>query len=125
PTVVRAMAAAASGVQSAAAPVVSGTVRMATRLAGQTSPEDTVFVFARPAEGSRMPLAILRKQVKDLPLDFRFEVSPTVAASRLVVVARISPTGQPTAQSGDLEGRSAAVAAGAIAGPVEINTRLP
>ncbi len=49
---------------------VSGTVTLAPALAGKLPPDATVFVFAKAAQGPKMPLAILRKQVKDLPLNF-------------------------------------------------------
>jgi len=45
---------------------LSGTIRLAPALAARAAPEDTVFVLARPAQGSRMPLAAVRVKVKDL-----------------------------------------------------------
>jgi cytochrome c-type biogenesis protein CcmH len=39
---------------------VTGVVQLAGALAGKAAPGDTVFVFARAAEGPRMPLAILK-----------------------------------------------------------------
>lgn len=109
---------AASAAERPAAPglaaSISGTVSLAPALAAKTAPDDTVFVFARPAEGSRMPLAILRKQVRDLPLKFTLDdslaMSPAArlsSASRVVVGARISKLGQAVAQPGDLQGLSA------------------
>ncbi|MGK9930585.1 hypothetical protein O6247_24285, partial [Salmonella enterica subsp. enterica] len=53
-----------------AAASVSGTVTLAPALTGKLPPEATVFVFAKATQGPKMPLAILRKQVKDLPLSF-------------------------------------------------------
>ena len=41
---------------------------LAPALQSQASPDDTLFVFARPTLGSRMPVALLRKKVRDLPL---------------------------------------------------------
>jgi cytochrome c-type biogenesis protein CcmH len=99
---------------------LSGTVRLAPALAARARPEDTVFILARAAEGPRMPLAILRKQVKDLPLDFTLDDGMAMAAGarissfpRVVVVARVSKTGQAMPQPGDLSGQSAPVAPGA------------
>jgi cytochrome c-type biogenesis protein CcmH len=108
--------------------VLRGTVRLAPALAAQASPEDTVFVFARPAEGSRMPLAIVRKQVKDLPFEFtlddRLAMTPAARLSlhpKVVVDARVSKSGQAQASAGDLAGRSAPVANNASGLVVEIN----
>jgi cytochrome c-type biogenesis protein CcmH len=104
---------------AAGATTVSGTVSLAPALAAKASPEDTVFVFARPAEGSRMPLAIIRKQVKDLP--FRFELSDSMAMtpqsrlsafSQVVVGARVSKAGTAVPEAGDLQGQSQPVAVG-------------
>jgi cytochrome c-type biogenesis protein CcmH len=125
-------AAPASAAERPAAPglaaAISGTVSLAPALAAKASPEDTVFIFARPAEGSRMPLAILRKQVKDLPLKFTLDdsmaMSPAArlsSASRVVVGARISKAGQAMAQPGDLQGLSAPMGTTAQGLKIEIS----
>ncbi len=49
---------------------VSGTVTLDAALRARAAPEDTVFVYARAAQGPRMPLAIVKVQVKDLPYNF-------------------------------------------------------
>jgi len=107
---------------------VSGRVTLAPELLARTSPGDTVFIVARAAEGPRMPLAVLRKQVKDLPLDFKLDdsmaMAPTAKISdhpRVVVIARISKTGEATSKAGDLSGQSAAVAPGASGLVVQIS----
>ena len=106
---------------------VSGTVSLAPALAAKARPDDTLFVFARAAEGPRMPLAILRKQVKDLPLSFTLDDSMAMtpmarlsSVPRVVVGARISSRGDATAQPGDLQGFSAAVAPGATGLKIQI-----
>ena len=106
---------------------ISGTVTLAKALAGRAGPEDTLFVFARAAEGPRMPLAIVRKQVKDLPFTFTLDdslaMTPTMklsSAQRVVVGARISKRGDATAQAGDLQGLSAPMAPGATGVKLEI-----
>ncbi len=103
-----------------AAGTVAGTVTLAPALKGKVGAEDAVYVFARAAEGSRMPLAFLRKQVKDLPftfvLDDSLAMAPTArlstAAGPVIVGARISKSGQAMPQPGDLEGLSGATAVG-------------
>jgi cytochrome c-type biogenesis protein CcmH len=111
---------------------VSGTVRLSAAFKAQAAPDDTVFIFARPAAGARMPLAILRKQVKDLPFEFKLDdslsMSPAAllsAAGRVIVGARISKSGQAMPQPGDLEGQSAPVQVGANGVIVEIASRRP
>lgn len=113
---------------AAATGSVSGTVTIAAALAKQAQPEDTVFVFARAAEGSRMPLAIMRKQVKDLPISFNLNdsmaMSPSSAIStasgKIVVGARVSKSGNAMPQAGDLVGQSQPVAVGASNLQIEI-----
>ena len=58
---------------------------LAPALLAKTRPEDTLFVFARAAEGPRMPLAILKKQVKDLPLAFTLDDSLAMSPSATLV----------------------------------------
>ena len=107
---------------------VSGTVTLAPALAAKARPDDTVFIFARAAEGPRMPLAILRKQVKDLPLSFTLDdsmaMTPAARLSsvpRVVVGARVSARGEATPQPGDLQGYSAPVAPGAVGLKIQIS----
>jgi len=106
---------------------VSGTVSLAPTLARNAKPDDTVFIFARPAEGSRMPLAIVRKQVKDLPIQFTLDDSMAMSpasklsqAGRVLVGARISKSGHAMPEKGDLIGQSAPVAVGAKGLAIEI-----
>jgi cytochrome c-type biogenesis protein CcmH len=126
-------AAATAGATTAATPAaagpaaISGTITLAKALAGKAEPTDTLFVFARAAEGPRMPLAILRKQVKDLPLTFTLDdsmaMTPAMKLSsvqRVVVGARISKRGDATAQAGDLQGLSAPMAPNASGLKLEI-----
>jgi cytochrome c-type biogenesis protein CcmH len=117
---------------AAAAATVSGTVELAPALAAQAAPADTLFVFARATEGPRMPLSIVRAQVKDLPLRFTLDDSSAMAPGmnlsshkRVIVGARISRSGNASPQPGDLEGYSAAVDVGAAGIQITINSRVP
>jgi cytochrome c-type biogenesis protein CcmH len=116
---------------TAAAPAskggVSGTVVLARELAGKVAPQDTVFIFARAVDGPRMPLAILRRQARDLPVAFALDdsmaMTPEMTLSRfprVVVGARVSKSGSATPQPGDLEGVSAPVASTATGVTVTI-----
>ncbi|MFZ2987168.1 tetratricopeptide repeat protein, partial [Ideonella sp.] len=117
---------------AAADSAISGRVTLAPALAAETQPDDTVFVFARPASGAKMPLAILKKRVRDLPLDFTLDdslaMSPAAklsGASMVVVGARISRSGQAMPQPGDLQGLSASLAPGARGLQLQISAVLP
>ena len=98
---------------------VSGVVKLAPQLAGKVAPTDTVLIYARAAEGSRMPLAIVRKQVRELPAAFTLDDTMAMAAGmtlskqqQVVIAARVSKSSSATAQPGDLEG---------VSGPVRNN----
>jgi len=107
----------------AAAPApgtVSGTVRLAPALAARVAPGDTVFIFARPVDGPRAPLAVTRREARELPaaftLDDRMAMAPGMnlsAHAQVVVGARVSKSGQPAPRPGDFEGLSAPVKVGA------------
>ena len=119
---VDAQASAPAPAAPAAAPNarLQGEVRLAPALAEKTSPTDTVFIFARAAQGPQMPLAVLRKQVRDLPVAFALDdsmaMSPAMMLSgfaEVVVGARVSKSGDVAAKPGDLQGQSAPVASNA------------
>lgn len=105
-------AAAAEAKTNAAseATAIRGSVKLAPALAKQVGPDDAVFVFARPEDGPRMPLAVLRAKASELPLDF--ELDPGKAGP-VVMEARISKHGDAKAQPGDLIGQRGGVKAGA------------
>jgi cytochrome c-type biogenesis protein CcmH len=110
---------------------VSGVVRLAPELAGKVSPGDTVFIFARAAEGPRMPLAILRKRASDLPAEFTLDDSMAMAPQMklsafpdVVIGARVSKSANARPQPGDLQGSSAPVKVGARSVSVVIDTEL-
>ena len=107
---------------------ISGTITLADSLKARVKPDDTLFVFARASGSQRMPVAILRKRVADLPLAFMLDDSMAMSedtrlsrVSRVVVGARISKTGNAMPQDGDLQGMAAEVAVGAGDVRVEIN----
>ena len=90
---------------------ISGRASIADALRGRVQPSDTVFILARPEEGSRMPLAILRMQVSDLPRDFVLDDSSAMSpdatlsrASKVRVEIRVSKSGTAAARPGDLGG---------------------
>jgi len=116
---------------TAAAPKggLRGEVKIAPAIAAQAAPTDTVFIFARAAQGPPMPLAVLRKQVRDLPVQFSLDDSMAMApganlsgAPQVIVGARVSKSGSPTAQPGDLQGLSAPVANDASGVTIVIDT---
>ena len=79
----------------------------------QAAPNDTLFVYARAVNGPRMPLAIIKHTVSDLPLKTRLTpdmaMMPQMSLNKfnnVEIVARISKSGNAMTQPGDLYGQS-------------------
>ena len=113
---------AASSAPAAAATgaSVAGRVELDPQLAARAAPSDTLFIFARDPDRSRMPLAAMKITVAELPKAFTLTdamaMSPAATISQaktIVVEARVSKSGNAAPQSGDLAGSSKPVAAGA------------
>lgn len=91
--------------------ILAGKVSVTGKLLTQVSPTDTVFIYARAANGPRMPLAIIRFTANELPRSFELNdsqaMSPQMSLSKfntLTIIARISKSGNATPQTGDLIG---------------------
>ncbi|HEX8987989.1 MAG TPA: c-type cytochrome biogenesis protein CcmI [Rhodocyclaceae bacterium] len=91
------------------AKAVRGRVELAPAVSAQAAPDDTVMIVAREAGGPRMPLAVLRLRVADLPRDFTLDDSLAMTPDRTLssvkeieVEARVSKSGQAVPQPGDL-----------------------
>ena len=122
----------ASATSAAPGGAISGTITLSPTFAKAAAPEDTVFIVARAAQGPKFPLAIIRKQVKDLPFKFSLDdsmaMSPEMKMSNfadIVVGARVTKSGEATPQSGDLEGASTPVKLGANGIAVVIDRTRP
>ena len=77
----------------------------------QVDPQDTLFIFARSIGGPAIPLAVVKRQVQDLPLEVVLDDSlsmvPNMEISNfdeISVIARISKSGAPAQSSGDFYG---------------------
>lgn len=117
---------------ASSAEAITGKVTLSPALVGKVAPTDIVFILARAAQGPKMPLAVLRKQVKDLPLKFSLDDSmamqPQLKLSgfeQVVVVARVSKSGTPMAQPGDFQGLTGAVKPGVKGLNIVIDSVVP
>ena len=107
----------AGGGPVATHPGLRGTVRIAPKLKDRLAPGDTVFIYARAADGLAMPLAVLRRSARELPVDFALDDSMAMAPGmsisahpRVVISARVSRSGNAKPEPGDLQGASKPVA---------------
>lgn len=114
-------AAQAAPAASGGAEKVSGTVTLSPEIAKIAAPGDTLFIFARAAgpNAPRMPLAIIRASVNELPKTFELTdgmaMAPNLKLSdfpQVTIEARVSKAGNAMSQPGDLIGASAPVKPG-------------
>ncbi len=122
----------AASAPAAPALAISGTVSLAPALAAQLAASDTVFVFARAVQGSRMPLAILKFKASELPRAFTLDDSSAMSpdlklsgAGQVMLVARVSRSGNAMPQAGDLIGELGPVKPGAPGLRLVINSVQP
>lgn len=110
---------------------VAGVVDLAPELKAQLGPQSTVYLIARDGQ-SGAPLAAARVALGAFPLPFRLDdsmaMNPANALSRhkeVVLLARISASGNPIAQPGDLESQMVNAAVGATDVSLVIDRVLP
>ena len=110
-----------------AGPAIEVTVELAPELQARLSPDDTLFIFARAAEGPPMPLAAVRQGIGTFPVRVTLDDSQAMIASRklsdfeqVVIGARISKTSNPISQSGDFEAEPVALTLADGSQPVSV-----
>ena len=97
-------------------------VQVSLAESGLVNPQDTVFILAR-VPGQKMPIAVQKHRVIDLPLEIRIDDRDSMLEGRKLsdqavveVVAQISPSGKPGRQYSTLE---------ALGGPVKAEIQAP
>lgn len=111
---------------------ISGKVTISKELVAKMSPSDRVFIFAQAPQGPRMPIASLKIDAKQLPYSFTLDdavsMSPNDKLSNhteVMISARVSKSGQPMAQSGDLQGKIGPIKLGQQGVAIVIDTVVP
>jgi len=99
--------------------VIMAKISLAPSLTKDIEPTDTLFIYAQAIDGPPMPITAIKYQAKDLPLQVRLDDELSIRQDRrlsafdyVILTARISHSGDPTPQSGDLMGRLQQVAVG-------------
>jgi len=107
---------------------LSVVVSLAPQFKEQVNPSDLVFIYAKASSGPPMPLAAKRLKVSDLPVQVSLSdddaMMPQMKMSgfdQIVVGARVSKSGNPIAQAGDLFSESDVIEHKSFDGRVEIN----
>jgi len=110
---------------------IKGRIDIAPALKSRLADTDVLFLFARPGQ-SGPPVAAIRASAGQLPLEFVLDdsmaMNPGNTLSRhkqVMLVARVSKSGNPTAQPGDLEGAVANVKVGATGVKIMIDQTRP
>jgi cytochrome c-type biogenesis protein CcmH len=90
---------------------ISVKVELGEAFKGKVKPDDFVFIYAQALAGPKAPLAVVKHQVKDLPIEVVLDDSMAMIPSMTVssvenikVTARISASGMATPQPGEAFG---------------------
>ena len=98
-------------VQTTPGVVIRGRVDVAAGAANLYEPTDTVFIVAKPVgDGPGIPLAVIRRKASELPIEFELSDRESMVAgnglseaSQIIVVAKISATGDAMSTRSGLE----------------------
>lgn len=111
--------------------VIKGRIDIAPALKSRLAESDVIFLFARPGQ-SGPPVAAIRASASQLPLEFELDDSTAMSPGnslsqhkQVMLVARLSKSGNPMAQPGDLEGTVANVKVGATGVKIMIDQARP
>ncbi|MGI1677983.1 MAG: c-type cytochrome biogenesis protein CcmI [Cellvibrionaceae bacterium] len=115
------------------APFINVTVTLSEEVKSSVSNSDTVFIYARAANGPKMPLAMQRLTVADLPVTVRLDETTAMAAGmtikqfpQLEVIARVSKSGSAATQSGDWQAIAPPIStAPNLSVELVINSKIP
>lgn len=119
---------------TAASASVSGTVSLSDAFKDKVDANDSLFIYAKAAGSNapKMPLAVWRGTVKDLPKNFSLDdsmaMTPAMVLSKfeqVTVEARISKSGNAITQSGDLKAEGVTVKPGAKELKIVIDRVVP
>jgi cytochrome c-type biogenesis protein CcmH len=90
-------------------PSVKISVSLADQFKTQVVSDNVVFIYAKAASGPPMPLAVKRLAVSDLPVMVELSDADAMMPSMMlssfediIIGARVSKSGNPVAQPGDL-----------------------
>jgi len=110
---------------------IKGSIDIAPALKSRLTATDVLFLFARPGQ-SGPPVAAVRASASQLPFEFELDDSAAMNPGntlsqhkQVTLVARVSRSGNPMAQPGDLEGTVADVKVGASGVRIMIDQPRP
>lgn len=110
---------------------IKGSIDIAPALKSRVAATDVLFLFARAGQGGP-PVAAIRASTGKFPLEFELNDSMAMnpgntlsQQKQVMLVARVSKSGNPMAQAGDLEGTVADVKVGATGVRIVIDQAKP
>jgi len=110
---------------------IKGSIDIAPTLKSKIAASDVLFLFARAGQGGP-PVAAIRAGAGTFPLEFELNDSMAMnpgntlsQQKQVMLVARVSKSGNPMAQAGDLEGTVADVKVGAAGVKIVIDQVKP
>lgn len=99
---------------------------------GAIAPETTVFIIARDPAQPAPPIAVARRQFGELPTsvslsdaDAMLPGRPLSGFERIEIIARVSASGQPLAQTGDWFGATIVNIADGLEASITIDQQVP